>query len=79
MKHKLPILLRMANPLIRWTGYQFIISYVGYWTHDEAGRPLRAQEPCGYRLASRPYWEGLPDDATEMDRLLAKLRSEARR
>lgn len=68
--------MRIANPLIRWTGYQFVTIFIGHWSLGEDGKPTRKEFPYGHRLVSRGYWEGLPDDATAMDRLRNKARAD---
>lgn len=79
MDYALPLPLRLINPLIRWTGYQFILSCIGYWRTDAEGNVYRTSIPVSWRLASRSHWQGLPPDATEMDRLMAQFKSEIRR
>lgn len=59
----------ILNPILAIFGLKIIRVHIGHWS----GSPLvRTVHPLGWRLARRPQYQGLPEDATELDRFMAE-------
>lgn len=61
----------LLNPLLGIFGRRIVRSYIGRWS---GWPPVRTIHPIGWRLARRTEYEGLPECATELDRLMASRR-----
>ncbi len=70
---KLPLRYRILNRLIGWTGRRFAEDHFGHWSVKEGGGLQCRPVPLGtYSL--RPRDEShLPDNATNIDRVFAKI------
>jgi hypothetical protein len=59
---------RWANPVLRRFGRQIVPLNLGHWSVDPEGRLVRASHQIGWYLAGPGEWEGLPPNATCLDR-----------
>ena len=61
---------RWLNPVLQRFGRKIIESRIGHW-HVVDGKAKRTSIPAGFRLARKGEWEGVKDDATELERFAA--------
>lgn len=75
---RLPLRLRIINRLIRWTGRQYHEVYFSRFFPTPEGLVRRPYPTGQYRLATRAEF-GLPDDASNSERIIRMVSGRAGR
>jgi hypothetical protein len=66
----MPFWVRFINSILPYIGRKVVRSCVGFWSIKPGGGLYRTSIPVGWRLARRSEYEGLSDNATELDRFI---------
>lgn len=67
---------RWINPALAYFGRRIVPLTIGHWFVEPGGGLGCSRHQIGWYLARRGEWEGLPDNATGLERFAASHRAE---
>lgn len=70
MKIPVPLRYRLINPLLMCVGLKIIPVNIRVWSINEKGQRTGDLRTLGYRLAWWRHWFRMPDQFTELDRIV---------